>query len=175
MVLETPRLRLRPFTLEDVDDLFALGSDPEVMRYGSRPPWTLRAEAEARLQTFLTASPDAWQWVIAERATGRFLGNCALFNGVSAHARCEVGYSLARAEQGQGFASEAVRRILTHAFESLAMKRIEADVDPRNERSWRLLEKLGFRREGHLRERWRVGGEVQDAFLYGLLKSEFRV
>jgi RimJ/RimL family protein N-acetyltransferase len=64
--------------------------------------------------------------------------------------------------------------LLAYAFDELDLRRIEADVDPRNAASIRTLERLGFRREGYLRERWRVNGEVQDALFYGLLRREWR-
>lgn len=173
--LLTPRLRLRPYEPRDVDDLFAMQSDPVVMRYWSYPPWTERAQAEAKLVEVVAAirRAEACPWVVADRASDRFVGTCALFALVPTHARCEVGYALTRAGQGRGLATEAVRRALVHAFDVLGMERIEADVDPRNGPSVRLLERLGFRREGLLRARWRVAGEVQDAFLYGLLRDDF--
>ena len=173
--LGAPRLRLRPFAATDVDDLFAMQSDPVVMRYWSYPAYTERAQAEAKVESIQAEmrAREVYPWAIADRATDRLLGHCTLFALERAHARCEVGYALSRAAQGRGLASEAVRCALTHVFDTLGMERIEADVDPRNDRSVRLLERLGFRREGLLRARWRVSGEVQDAYFYGLLRAEF--
>jgi RimJ/RimL family protein N-acetyltransferase len=68
---------------------------------------------------------------------------------------------------------EALQTLLTYAFEVLELRRLEADVDPRNAASIRTLERLGFKREGFLRERWHVDGEIQDALFYGLLKREW--
>lgn len=174
-ILDTPRLRLRPYEPRDVDDLFAMQSDPVVMRYWSYPPWTERAQAEAKLDEIATAMGrgEACPWAVADRSTDRLLGTCALFALVRDHARCELGYALTRAAQGRGLATEAVRRVLEYAFDVLRMERVEADVDPRNAASVRLLERVGFRREGLLRARWRVSGEVQDAFFYGLLRGDF--
>jgi RimJ/RimL family protein N-acetyltransferase len=78
---------------------------------------------------------------------------------------------LARA-LGHGYAREAVPLALGHAFGKLALNRVEADADPRNLPSCRLLERLGFTREGLLRERWRVGDDVQDSVIYGLLARD---
>lgn len=173
-LLETARLRLRPFEPRDLDDLYALESDVEVMRYGSHVPWTQRAQAEAKLAEILDATRSATvcRWAIAEHEADRMIGDCVLFSINREHARCEVGYSLFPAQQGRGFAREVVHRALRWAFDSLGMMRIEADSDPRNVRSCRLLERLGFQREGLLRQRWRIGGDVQDSVLYGLLKHE---
>jgi RimJ/RimL family protein N-acetyltransferase len=71
-------------------------------------------------------------------------------------------------------ATEAVQLLLDFAFGTLGLHRIEADADPRNERSLRLLERQGFRREGYLRERWHHNGEIQDAIFLGLIRSEWR-
>ena len=69
---------------------------------------------------------------------------------------------------------EALRALLDMAFDELQLHRIEADTDPRNDRSMRLLERLGFVKEGHFRERWIVGGEVSDAAMFGLLHRDWR-
>lgn len=173
-VLETARIRLRPFEPRDLDDLYALESDIEMMRYGSHVPWTQRAQAEAKMAEILHPErmATACEWVIALGGADRMIGDCVLFSINATHARCEVGYSLASAHQGRGLALEAVRCALVWAFGPLGMMRIEADVDPRNLPSCRLLDRLGFKREGLLRERWRVAGDVQDTALYGLLRHE---
>ncbi|HEX6057465.1 MAG TPA: GNAT family protein [Gemmatimonadaceae bacterium] len=89
------------------------------------------------------------------------------------HRRAEVGYALARAAWGRGYVAEALHAMIGFAFETLALHRLEADVDPRNERSIRALLREGFEREGYLRERYHVSGEVQDAVLFGLLRREW--
>ena len=85
-----------------------------------------------------------------------------------------MGYSLASAHQGRGLASEAVTLALLYAFDVLELRRVEADVDPRNLPSCKVLERLGFQREGLLRERWNVNAEICDTALYGLLARELR-
>jgi RimJ/RimL family protein N-acetyltransferase len=110
---------------------------------------------------------------VADRRDDRFIGTTALFALAGPMHRAELGYSLLPSRQGQGLASEAVRLALGHAFDVLGLERIEADVDPRNQASCRLLEKLGFQREGVLRNRWRVGGEFADSIIFGLLRHEY--
>jgi RimJ/RimL family protein N-acetyltransferase len=75
--------------------------------------------------------------------------------------------------QRQGLASEALRLAIGHAFEVLGLDRIEADIDPRNQPSWRLLERLGFRREALLHGRCRAGNEVGDAAICGLARADW--
>lgn len=172
--LESPRLRLRPYRQDDARAVYALYSDPVVTRYWSFPAWTRREQASDYLAARMALeTPAVYAWAMAEREGDRLIGTTTLFSLSGPHKRAEIGYSLLPARQGQGLATEALRTVLGHAFGPLGLERIEADVDPRNEASWRLLEKLGFRREGLLRNRWRVDGEVCDSFLYGLLREEY--
>lgn len=135
------------------------------------------AEAEAmlaRVRSYYAARPVAAQWGIALRDTDEIIGTVSLFQIDLANARGELGFALGREHWGQGYAREAVSRALDFAFGPLGLHRLEADVDPDNARSLKLVESLGFVREGFARERWRVGGGVQDAVLLGLLARERR-
>jgi ribosomal-protein-alanine N-acetyltransferase len=173
--LESARLRLRVYRNSDAEAMFRLYSDPHVMRYWSFPPWTDRAQADAYLRRALgeMAEGRVLPWAIAAHGDDRLLGTVTLFSLDPVQGRAEIGYSLDPKFQGQGMASEALRLALGHAFDTLRLRRVEADVDPRNVPSCRLLERLGFRLEGLLRARWRVAGEICDSALYGLLAPEF--
>ena len=85
----------------------------------------------------------------------------------------KMGYAMARAHWGNGYMGEVLPAMVSHAFGAFGLHRLEADVDPRNAASVRALERIGFRLEGHLRERYHVNGEAQDALLYGLLRREW--
>jgi RimJ/RimL family protein N-acetyltransferase len=167
-------LELRALDDADVPALYEIFSDPEVMRYWSREPYESLRDAELLLDHIRRAFKERrlFQWGIAETA-GSVVGTCTLFQFDDRHRRCEVGFALARKAWGRGVASRAVATVLRFAFDSLDVHRVEADADPRNERSLRLLERLNFRREGLLRERYHVNGEVQDAVVLGLLRSEW--
>jgi RimJ/RimL family protein N-acetyltransferase len=102
------------------------------------------------------------------------MGTCTLFHIDSGNMRAELGYCLASAYWSQGYMSEALTALITFSFGTLKLRRLEADVDPRNENSMRILDKLGFTREGLLRERWNVDGEIQDSAFLGLLAKEWR-
>jgi ribosomal-protein-alanine N-acetyltransferase len=170
-----PRLRLREFRVDDARALYAVHSDPRVMRYWSFPAWTRMEQAQARIAYVMgqRARGEVLAWAICERADDRLVGSVAAFSLDRAQARAEIGYSLHGDCHGRGYGQEAVRLALAHLFDGLGLERIEADVDPRNAASCRLLERLGFVREGLLRQRWRVDGEVCDTALYGLLRPEF--
>ena len=174
-VLETPRVRLRRYRADDAHAMYALYSDPVVMRYWSFPPWVELAQARTYLDRALAGmdSGEIFPWAIADRDSDRLIGALTLFSLHAEQLRAEIGYSLSPEFQGRGLAAEALRLGLAHAFDALGLLRVEADIDPRNNASWRLLERLGFQREGLLRKRWRVNGEVCDTAFYGLLVEEF--
>ena len=175
--IDTPRLALRWLEADDVPALFAIFGDSEVCRYWSHPPLRdLAAAGELRrdIQHYF-AERSLFQWGLAERATNQVIGTCTLASLSSEHRRAEVGFALARAAWGRGYIAEALPALLAFAFDTLGLHRIEADVDPRNERSLHVLEREGFRREGLLRERYHVSGELQDAVLLGLLRHEWSV
>jgi ribosomal-protein-alanine N-acetyltransferase len=170
-----PRICLRMLRAADVPQLYTQFSDPKVMRYWSRSPLMRIEEAQSLFEELDrgVGSGEFAQWAIARRSDDLMIGSCALFAYQQAHRRAAIGYALVSAHWGQGFAQEALRLVLDHAFNVLDLHRLEADVDPRNAASTRLLEKLGFVREGVLRERWHVGGEIQDSAIYALLARDY--
>jgi ribosomal-protein-alanine N-acetyltransferase len=173
--LHTTRLTLRPPRRGDEEDLWAIHSDPDVMRYFSEPPW-LDLERPARQideDAGRFEREESFRFAIVLTETGRQIGNCTLFALHRQNRRAEIGYALARQHWGRGYMHEALRALVTHAFMDLDLNRLEADIDPRNAASAAALVRLGFREEGLLRERWIVGGEVCDSALYGLLRREW--
>jgi len=174
--LQGKRICLRPPAADDADALFALFADPEVMRYWSRPPMTARAEAEGLIGEILAGFDQRtlFNWMVVSRSDDALIGTCALFRIERRHRRAEIGYSLRSDQWGRGFAVESVSLMLDWTFRTLHLHRIEADIDPRNDGSRRLLERLGFASEGVLRERYFVGDEVSDTELFGLLAEDWR-
>jgi RimJ/RimL family protein N-acetyltransferase len=173
--LESSRLSLRWISDRDVDAFYGIYSNPEVMRYWSTPPLADRESAV----DLIKGIHQSWQrrailkWGIARSTDDQLLGSVTLFNLDFTHRRAEIGYALGREHWGQGYMSEALRTVLQFAFGSLDFHRLEADVDPRNAASIKTLERLGFKREGYLRERWQVSGEIQDALFFGLLRPDW--
>ena len=174
-LLRGARVHLRAMRESDVPALFALQSDPVGMRYWSYPPLARIEQAQALFEKNDRAAHagDLFPWVIATREADTMIGTCTLFAIDAGHRRGMIGYALARERWGVGYAQEALRQALDHAFGALGLLRIEADIDPRNAASIRLVERLGFAREGLLRERYRVGDDVQDSALYGLLARDY--
>lgn len=174
-IINTPRVVLRWISEDDIDSLYEIFSDPQVMRYWSSPPLANR-EAAADLQREIVdgnESEKMFKWGIALRDSNTVIGTTTLFNLNLDNDRAELGYAMAHAHWGKGYMNEALTALVSHAFEVMELRRLEADVDPRNDASIRTLERLGFQREGLLRERWHVNGEIQDALFYGLLRHEW--
>jgi RimJ/RimL family protein N-acetyltransferase len=174
--LRSPRLVLRQLNLGDFNSLFAVFSDPQVMRYWSRLPMTDSQEAVELFQTIEKGrlTQEFYQWGIARLGDDVVIGTCTLFRIDQNNRRAELGFALGRAHWKQGLMSEALHVLLKFAFDSLNLHRLEADADPRNAASISCLQRQGFQQEGYLRERWLVGGDIQDALFFGLLQKEWR-
>lgn len=175
LLLDTPRLRLRPLTVADAEALFGIFSDPPVMRYLSTPPWPSIATAHELVERDLRAmaTGEYLRLGLERKDDGALIGNCSVFNWSAQSRRAELGYTLARPAWGQGFMHEALQAVVDYAFGPMQLNRLEADIDPRNQASARSLDRLGFQLEGLLRQRWIVAGEVSDTALYGLLQSDW--
>ena len=169
------RVHLRWLDEGDADDLFALFSDRQLLRYWSSGPMTEVAQARALVARIHDhfRDGDLYQWGIVPPDDDRVIGTTTLCAIDRANRRAEIGFILRASHQRRGYAREAVAAVIEHAFLALDLRRLEADVDPRNEASIRLLEALGFVREGILRERWCVDGEIADTLFLGLLRREW--
>lgn len=173
--LRTARLLLRPFADSDADAMFALHTNARVLRYWDAPPWADRARAEKFIATSRRIEQEGTgARLVIERADGTFLGWCCLAEWNADYRSASIGYCLDESAWGQGFATEAVGALLQWAFETLALNRVQAETDTRNIASGRVLEKLGFTREGTLRENCVVDGDVSDSWVYGLLRREWK-
>jgi RimJ/RimL family protein N-acetyltransferase len=174
--LHTDRLRLRPFTGADAEALFALHSNAHVLRYWDSPPWAERERAGRFLAACnrMAAEGSGVRVAVDRREDGSFLGWCSLSRWNPAFRSAAIGYVYTDGAWGQGYATEAAGAVLTWAFDSLDLNRVQAETDTRNVASARVLEKLGFVREGTLREDCVVNGEVSDSWVYGLLRREWR-
>jgi len=143
-MLKTSRLVIRPFLPEDGVDLYAYLSDGETVRYEPYPPFSRQeafTEAARRAE-----DPDFWAVCLAE--TGRLIGN--LYFAARPYGNWELGYVFSSSYWRQGFATEAVKALLTRAFAGTEVHRVYAECNPENTASWKLLERVGFRREGCL-------------------------
>lgn len=176
--LRTERLDLRPHRMEDLDDLCAFHSRPEVVRY---TPWPVRdreqtrAALEAKLPRGALTEPGEWLVLAIElRETGTVIGEVLLKWASEADRQGEIGFALHTDYQGKGLAAEAAREILRLGFEELGLHRICGILDDRNTPSARLLERLGMRREAHLIHCVFFKGEWANELIYALREDEWR-
>lgn len=179
MYLETERLILRPFCDSDGKDLYGYLSREEVVRFEPYPVFSLE---EANKEAKKRALDPAFVAVCLRdpEGPGKLIGNLwHAADGAPDWRTWEIGYVFHSDFQGKGYATEAGSRLLEYLFCSLGAERVTAMCDPQNVKSWRLLERLGMRREGHLLHnvffhRDDEGRPVwKDTYLYAILRSEF--
>jgi RimJ/RimL family protein N-acetyltransferase len=173
--LTTSRLLIRRFLPADADDLHEYLSDPRVYRFEPGDP--LDRELANQRAADMAASPDFW--AVELRGVGKVIGQLYLKQiEPAALLTCELGYILHPSHQRQGYGSEAAAALVRQAFTAGGMHRVVAQCNPKNSASWKLLENIGFRREGLLRQniffRRSASGEPlwTDTYVYGLLAAE---
>jgi ribosomal-protein-alanine N-acetyltransferase len=174
-VLTTRRLVLRELVPEDAADLFRFRSDAEEQRYNAVPLRTV-SEALALIDDLRAAyaARRQLQWGLTLREAPRVIGLLGFIAWERGHRRAEIGYDLARPLWGRGLGTEAVGALVRFGFERLGLNRIEAQTIVDNLASVRLLERLGFRREGVRREySLEEDGRFHGGAIYGLLRREY--
>jgi len=173
--IATARLTLRLVAAPDLTSLLEINADDTVTQYLPYASWKGMVDAQEWFgrATARLAAREACQFVIVLRETAQVIGSCLLFHFDESSARAEVGYVLGREHWGAGYMLEAMQALVDFAFDQVGLRRLEAEIDPRNAASARLLGRLGFTQEGLLRQRWALKGEVTDSGLYGLLRDEW--
>ncbi len=176
VTLGTPRLTLREFTAGDFPTVHAYGSDPEVTRWTVFGPNT-EADTRAFLQQAQASRAERarrhYDLAVTLRDDGRLIGGCGL-RRTDVSGEAFIGYVLRQDCWGRGYATEAARALLAFGFERLGLRRIFADCHPANAASWRVMEKLGMRREAHFRAEKLIKGEWWDRYVYAMLAPEWR-
>ena len=174
-VLHTARLLLRPMQPADAEALHTLLTEPEVLRHWDTPAWPDVAQARAFIvdEQRALVEGESITLGIYQGDPPRLIGECLLFAVDRQAGRAELGFALAPGAWGRGYLHEAAGALIGYGFERLQLRRIEAEIDAGNAAAARALERIGFRREGLLRERWAVDGRIADAAFYGLLAREW--
>ncbi len=172
--IDTPRLRLRPFALDDAPALYRLCANPEVAAttLNLPQPYAL-ADAENWIPKHAAEfdAGVAMTLAITMRDVGILVGNISL-RICRAHARGDLGYLIGRPYWGRGYCTEAARAVAAFGFGELDLNRIEAQHFARNPASGRVMQKVGMRYEGTNRQSLRRFGQYEDAVIYGLLREE---
>ena len=172
--IETSRMILRPIAIEDCELVFNYRSDKETNLYQSWIP-----DSIDEVQSFISKNPtqinipDTWfQLVIITKQDNQVIGDIGL-HFLNDNHQAEIGITLSKHSQNQGYATEALRSVLSYLFSDLKKHRIIASIDPNNISSMRLMNRLGFRNEAHFRESYFHNGKWADDVIFAMLRSEY--
>lgn len=176
ITLQTDRLLLRPLRDRDAASVLAIFSDQNFMQFGTTPLWDSVDQAHAMINRDIKAmaANERIRLGIERVEDEALVGICTLFDWDKECRSAEVGYGLISDVWGRGYMHEALVALLDYGFSELDLNRVKADIDPRNVNSARSLERIGFAKEGHLRESCVVNGVLTDSALYGLLRREWK-
>ncbi len=167
--LKSKRLILRPLRDDDAEAMHVAMSDVDLMTWWSSAPHKTLQETEDYVK--INANADRYMtWAITHEDDAAL--GWVVFVTHREKVK-EIGYILRRSHWGRGIASEAIRRVIEHGFDDLALRKIIADTDPDNVASNNLLKQLGFHKEGYLRAEWETHLGVRDSILWGLLKDDY--
>jgi len=172
--LASERLLLRQITPEDIQEVYALRSNPDTMKYIPRPLVTNLDEAMAHITMIneKIETGEAINWAITLKSNNKLLGIIGHYRIKWDHFRSEIGYMLLPEAHGKGIATEAVQLIVDYGFNHLNMHSLEGVIDPKNTASARVLEKNKFVKEAHFRENEFYDGKFLDSAIYSLLKTD---
>ena len=175
--LDTERLVLREIVHADAPALYEVHGDPDSMRWFGTDPLPNEEAAVQLVDLFASwrtqANPGV-RWGLQLRGQGTLIGTCGLFGWHRSWRKCTLGYELHPQARGHGYMHEALRTVLSWGFANMDLNRVEAQVHPENAASLRSVERLGFQREGLLRQVGFWGGRFHDLYQYGLLRDEWR-
>jgi len=177
MELETSRLRLRPFETGDLPHIQRYAVRPAFYRYLAIPaqtPETVAAFVGTQIEAQRRHDGGNYTFVLEPKELKIAVGTVRLGVQNPANGDADLGFALDSDYQGRGYMTEAVRRLIRMGFDPLELRRIWATADVRNERSWRLMERVGMMREGRMREDKLLRGEWRDSYLYAILASDPR-
>jgi ribosomal-protein-alanine N-acetyltransferase len=169
--LETERLQLRRLANDDVDEIFALRSDHEVMKYIPRPLAKTKEDALAHISMINEKidSNEGINWAITFKDNPKLIGIIGHYRIKPEHYRSEIGYMLLPEYHGQGIISEAINEVVKYGFQEMKLHSIEAIIAPENTASEKVLQKNGFVKEAHLIENEYYKGQFLDTVIYSLL------
>lgn len=171
----TDRLLVRLAEPEDADAIFSYRFDFEQNQYQGWFPSSVEEVYDyiKNMPQTLDAADTCYQFSILLADEGRLIGDMGIVFSNHNNLQAEVGCTLNKEFQGKGYATEALEAMVSYLFDSLNKHRITASIDPRNESSIRLIERLGFRKEAHFKQSYYLRGEWADDIVYALLKEEW--
>jgi [ribosomal protein S5]-alanine N-acetyltransferase len=172
--LESERLCFRKILQSDAKDLFLLRSSDEVLRFMDVPRHYSISDSKKLIHTLDESYENeaGINWVIVEKHTNSFAGYFGYWRMIPEHCRAEIGYALKSESWGRGYMFETINCMTRFGFENIKLHSIEANVNPLNERSKKVLERIGFKKEAHFRENYLFNGEFLDSIINSLLEKD---
>ncbi len=176
LLIHSTRLILRPIKAEDAEFIFGYRSNAIVNQFQGWIPDTI-ADVQDFIRNKVSEEidqPDTWfQLVIIKKDNGELIGDIGIHFLESGSFQVEIGCTLNCNQQGKGFATESLTEILKFLFQKLNKHRVIASIDPRNEKSIKLVERLGLRKEAHFRKSILINNEWVDDLVYAMLKEDW--
>lgn len=169
--ITTDRLILRELTANDANEIFFLRSDAGLLQYLDKDPEQSLEQTVAflvRIKKDLDSN-NGILWGITLKDSDVVIGSICYWRMQKEHYRAEIGYVLHPAQQGKGIMDEAMKAVLQYGFEKMQLHSVEANVNPANKNSMKLLEKNGFVKEAHFKENYYYNGKFLDSVIYSLL------
>lgn len=173
--MKTERLYLRERTPKLLEELKSKSSEEKLAFFGLEAADLSVAQTNIDRSTIRFANREMKhiKWEIIEQASGLVIGSCGFHNWFEHHERAEIGYNLHPQFRGKGFMLEALRGIINYGFNKMRLNRIEAFIGTWNQASINVVNRLGFAKEGLLREHYKADGKIDDSLIYGLLKKDW--
>ena len=171
---ESERLLFRKILPGDAKDLFLIRSNDDVMRFMD----VTRFESIEDAEKLILLVEESYKketginWAIIEKQSNSFVGYFGFFRIIPEHCRAEIGYALKPEYWGKGYMYETINRMAKFGFESMKLHSIEANVNPDNEKSKRVLERIGFKKEAYFRENYLFNNRFLDSIIYSLLRKD---
>ncbi|MEN6521450.1 MAG: GNAT family protein [Armatimonadota bacterium] len=173
--VETERLILRPLAPQDVDFIYRHFSDEDVCRYlFDAEPLTSIDGAQAIIDFYMSSEKnDRNRWCIINKESNKTIGTCGYHRWDKTNNIAELGYDMERESWGHGYMQEALNAAFKAGFCNTNLNRIEAFTSVENERSIKILKRLGFTEEGIIRDKHYFRGEYYDHYCFSLLRREW--
>ena len=171
---ESERLYFRNFNENDAFDLYQIRSNDKIMEY--MDVYKLASAEEAR--KLIASVNEAYEkkqgvsWAIIEKSTSQIIGYFGFWKIMNEHCRAEIGYALKPAYWGKGYMSETLKRMIRFAFDDMKLHSIEANVNPANQNSINVLERIGFKKEAYFKENFLFCGKFLDSLIFSLLETD---
>jgi RimJ/RimL family protein N-acetyltransferase len=175
-IIETIHLTLRKITPDVYDYAFKNLSDIDIMTFfGLKSEEDLLKEKEKFQKGIATYNRSFVNFLIIDKETDAIIGACGFHTWYFDHHRAEIGYALNDdSYKGKGIMTEALKAVVDYGFNTMNLNRIEALIGPKNEASLRLVRKLNFTKEGHLRQHYFKNNVMEDSLIYSLLLDEYQ-